>query len=440
MHRTFGYICILVMVVTSFAASSCHDDNDIIGMSSSLDEASSSFEGQFRTIWTALDMNYQIWDYEKAKYGLDWDEVYNEYLPKFKELDLQCQSADTIADSVIWSLYEEVIGQLHDGHTTLYLTNVTTGKRITSKAYVVMNPSRIRHQKDSLFLSAILFSPSLDYYKNKAEGDDSLIEAESAYYRGMWLRYGLFKDYVAYLGLNSFFLSQVFENEGKSERAKDFEHVWKLWFSRIQELNGKRMLKGIIIDVRSNEGGSSGDYKYTLGALHNQEAHQDTIHLGYERYKSGVGRFDYSVLFPMTLQLYPKEHESISVPIVVLSNVASGSMAEIACLAAKKLRNARVIGTRTWGGFSGVADANDKVDVYRGNIGDSKLSDVSKPPYACSFYLHVPAYAYHNENKEIIEGEGVEPDIEVGFDENLYKEQSRDSQLERALEYIRTGK
>lgn len=39
-----------------------------------------------------------------------------------------------------------------------------------------------------------------------------------------------------------------------------------------------------------------------------------------------------------------------------------------------------------------------------------------------------------------IEGKGITPDIEVPFDHTLYNETRRDSQFERALEYIRTGK
>ena len=48
--------------------------------------ADTCFAGQFKALWMALNSNYGIWDYE-AEHGLDWDAVYNTYLPKMEELD-----------------------------------------------------------------------------------------------------------------------------------------------------------------------------------------------------------------------------------------------------------------------------------------------------------------------------------------------------------------
>lgn len=41
-------------------------------------------------------------------------------------------------------------------------------------------------------------------------------------------------------------------------------------------------------------------------------------------------------------------------------------------------------------------------------------------------------------NKHIVEGNGIQPDIDVDLDVAQFK-QGRDTQLERALQYIRTG-
>ena len=46
--------------------------------------------------------------------------------------------------------------------------------------------------------------------------------------------------------------------------------------------------------------------------------------------------------------------------------------------------------------------------------------------------------AFTREGK-LIEGEGIAPDIEVPFDVDLYEATGQDSQLDRALRYIRTG-
>jgi C-terminal processing protease CtpA/Prc len=42
-------------------------------------------------------------------------------------------------------------------------------------------------------------------------------------------------------------------------------------------------------------------------------------------------------------------------------------------------------------------------------------------------------------NKKMLDGYGVEPDIEVDFDSTRYANTGYDSQLDRALQYIRTG-
>ena len=42
-------------------------------------------------------------------------------------------------------------------------------------------------------------------------------------------------------------------------------------------------------------------------------------------------------------------------------------------------------------------------------------------------------------DKKSYEGVGVEPDIEVDFDMDLFTATGRDTQLDRALEYIETG-
>jgi C-terminal processing protease CtpA/Prc len=42
-------------------------------------------------------------------------------------------------------------------------------------------------------------------------------------------------------------------------------------------------------------------------------------------------------------------------------------------------------------------------------------------------------------DKQILEGVGLTPDIEVDFDVTLYRSTGRDTQLDRALQYLRTG-
>jgi C-terminal processing protease CtpA/Prc len=55
-------------------------------------------------------------------------------------------------------------------------------------------------------------------------------------------------------------------------------------------------------------------------------------------------------------------------------------------------------------------------------------------------YGYVPTLASFTMDKEQLEGYGITPDIEVDFDYNEFIINDRDTQLDRALQFIRTGK
>ena len=124
------------------------------------------------------------------------------------------------------------------------------------------------------------------------------------------------------------------------------------------------------------------------------------------------------------------EHEIINdVPIVVLANVHSVSMAEITSSAVKLIPNGKLIGTRTHGGLCGLTGIEEFSLNYTGYIGIKDKTPV---------YCYIPTLAYFNMDKKCLEGIGVEPDIEVSLDREQFSKTGRDTQLDRALEYIRT--
>ena len=40
--------------------------------------------GNFEALWKIIDEHYCFFDYKKAEYGLDWNEVYRRYQPQFR--------------------------------------------------------------------------------------------------------------------------------------------------------------------------------------------------------------------------------------------------------------------------------------------------------------------------------------------------------------------
>jgi C-terminal processing protease CtpA/Prc len=126
------------------------------------------------------------------------------------------------------------------------------------------------------------------------------------------------------------------------------------------------------------------------------------------------------------------EHEIIDdKPVVLLTNCMSVSMSEMTAQAVKLMPNGTIIGKRTHGGLCGLTDNNQHSLNYSGYIGVDGVTPV---------YGYVPTLASFTMDKEQLEGYGITPDIEVDFDYNEFIINDRDTQLDRALQFIRTGK
>ena len=122
--------------------------------------------------------------------------------------------------------------------------------------------------------------------------------------------------------------------------------------------------------------------------------------------------------------------EAVTEPVVVLTNCMSVSLSENTAVTAKLMPNGRVIGTQTWGGLCILSPDNKSYTLtYASCVGEK-----DKTPVFC----YIPMMALFVEGMGIREGVGITPDIVVPLDEGQLK-QGRDSQLERALQYIRTG-
>ena len=151
------HLIIIIGIVLYFSASitSCRDESDTILSyaydnrdTSNFDEACASFEGQFKAFWTAMNCNYPIWDYEE-KFGMDWDKVYDEYLPKFCALDERARvQHDSVTNEELGNLYRDIIRPLHDGHLEINIKNLHayTPNNLLYSVYDSLQPSIIRNK------------------------------------------------------------------------------------------------------------------------------------------------------------------------------------------------------------------------------------------------------------------------------------------------------
>ena len=508
---------LLGALLLTLSVTSCHDDADTFVNYSFNDnlafaEAENSYAGKFRVLWNGLSQYYTLWDYEKA-HGLDWDQVYDTYLPQFETLDEQ----ETVTDAELTKLLKTVVAPLHDGHMYVQMKNHQTGK------YVGVSPSEARYVTREDVEASEGFEPELSGYKDngsfkelqqydshvtaqldavfatkgkgymwvtdkineleaksqQTDGDAIMLKGlnyfkeqflkiyfmrlreseklplynqlvtECAYLdipgvelintgfvdAGINVKYALTSDNIAYFYfsdfsltpyLNSYAVQESFPNldDSTAEKIAHVRKVWTAWFDAIQTLHKSGQLKGVVVDVRSNGGGMMSDEQYVLGSLLPAGGFQ----CGWERFKRGTGRYDYSPLMPMHCETMEEPHEVIDdVPVVVLANCRSVSMSELTSLIVKLMPNGRLIGKRTYGGLCGLTGNEESSDNYSGYIGVENVTPV---------YVYLPTATTFTMDKEILEGVGVTPDIEVDLKDS---EDQSDSQLDRALQYIRTG-
>lgn len=255
---------------------------------------------------------------------------------------------------------------------------------------------------------------------------------------GINITYALFEGNIAYLAFDGFKISAYIEptyiegifggcNDATKALVKEIGDVWRSWFNAIQEHHQAGDLGGVIIDVRSNGGGFLNDSKYVLGALLPSGGFHDCD----ARFKRGSGRFDYSPLMPQVMPTMDSAHAEVTEPIVVLCNCASVSMAEHTSYGAKLIENATLIGTRTWGGFSALSSAEMYTENYAGHVGVQNETPV---------FCYLPQEVCFTLDGKIVEGYGIEPDIEIPLDVVTWSNGAGpDNQLDRALQHIRLG-
>ena len=528
-------IYLIALAISALALTACRPTGDDLmsyGQNDMLAflDANRSLSGEFESFWLAMNENYGIWDYE-AENGLDWDDVYDTYLPKFEALD-SAKAQHKVTDRELYDLYSEFLDSLHDGHLMIQIKNLHTGNYFSISPAQSRNmrerPEAYQNEKENITdLQAYCALDDDDLYSALAyDATDSrliiaevvdstcarLVRGAEAYVAGVdnaggpnefndsiyaamkqlivyalrvqmaakqpldsqakvkavvnaynslcstysllaiqlhvstpdigsdlasdglkFIRYALFNGNIAYLRFGGFFLTSYLTNAAPSDTTslsyayhRAVNRVWDKWFDAIQTLHANGQLGGVIIDVRNNGGGMMSDYQYVLGALMPSG--------GYEshslRYKEGIGRLDFSPLVPFRFSTYAGEHEVVAEePIVILVNTHSVSMSELTTWGVKSQPNGYVVGTRTWGGLSGLNDNPATYSTsYSGGFGEYNVTP---------FYGYVPRFvSMFGDDLQILEGVGITPDLEKPLDVNLWQTQKRDNQLEAALDYI----
>ena len=255
---------------------------------------------------------------------------------------------------------------------------------------------------------------------------------------GISVKYALLKGNIAYFSLSGFALSSYLDDKtcasefdlsvpATQQHVKLTKEVWQSWYDAVQQLHKNGTLGGVIIDVRNNGGGDMDDSQYVVGSL----LPAGGIHFGYQRFKRGTARYDYSPLMPAIVGSMEQPHETITEPVVIMTNCMSVSMSETSALCVKTMPNGTTLGKRSFGAICALSGNESNSFNYAGHIGVKGVTPV---------YGYVPSMASFTLDKKLIEAEGITPDIEVDFDIPLFNTTGKDTQIDRALLFIRTGK
>jgi hypothetical protein len=146
-----------------------------------------------------------------------------------------------------------------------------------------------------------------------------------------------------YLYMSNFY-NTLYESDTNVTDVMD--NFWAL----VYNTNGTGEVSKIIIDLRHNTGGYVADLTDVVGPLISED---ESITYGYTRYKDGDNRTDYTPLIENKVTGTATSDDDIpDVPIIVLADIYSVSMSDIAILALKAIGGDDTIlmGQRTWGG------------------------------------------------------------------------------------------
>lgn len=198
-----------------------------------------------------------------------------------------------------------------------------------------------------------------------------------------WLEYGFLNDKIGYIYVSSM-------KTDKNNSIDEFEEVLKIF----------QNTKGLILDVRHNEGGSNTVGRRIIGCF----LDKDILDPGF-LLANGTKHYGATI--------YPNSRYTYLKPVVVLQNGVCFSATDDFINVIKNAPTVTCVGDTTGGG-GGVP-----TDFY--------IIDRIK--------LHIPWQAELNYNGNYIEWNGVAPDILVPQTENDIKG-NRDLQLEKAISII----
>lgn len=430
MRRITQISIFLLLAISIFGG--CRKDNPVSLQAEDRYVSTSSenyWEEVFVDYWEVMNQSYVLWLEEKE---LDWDDIYDEFRPRFADIDEMATSYPetysrttelfnsnsmsylSYGDSLALITFKEITSQLVDCHYTftLYDLDATLAGGIYAlyerEGYHDYDYSGFNSGLSRTIAAGIADGSITSYCAGTFDcGDSSYPMCLYSYCQD---------GDIAYFRLSSWDISGTsnsamyrYENS-KSEILENYYNI----------VRNTPDLKGVIIDVRNNGGGYNADMNYVIAPFLNVD---DSMVIGYERHKSGPNRLDYTAYIPSTI-FGASEEESLRFPIAVISDMNSYSMAEVMGFAAYAFsEDSAVIGEQSSGMTCSLCD-------------DMILAGGLASTYNFLIYT-ASTLCYYGEDKTFYEGVGLVPDVEVPYDTD-WGTTTVDVQKQAAIDYLRS--
>lgn len=381
-------IILLVFVCFLLLCESCNKDAQEV-----INNRSLTFDDIFELFWKKMNQNYVYWDTDST----DWDKIYLTYKPKFTNLNLGNDS--DIKRSVQY--FTEMTKGLNDGHYQINFLN-------SAIANSFINPSLNKKQ-----LSAQFHYP-YPYYRVDTAYLDKGFQLGLDYGNisnnlPFAVLSGTIDKKILFFSCNQFAFARYY----KSNTSSKIKSILNDLVSQLNNL--PPYIKGVIIDIRSNQGGDVADLNFLFGQFIDKR-----LHFGYTQSKSGNGRLDFTPW--LEAYIYPQtKAKKLGIPIVTLTDNVSASLSEAFAMATHSLPNGIVIGERTWGATGPLL----KQDVF--NAGEFSIPGFLSVQTSSVKFKYLDGKSY--------EGVGFPPNYFIPFSLQSLN-QHKDPQLEKAINLI----
>lgn len=459
MKRALKYVLILFLIL--ILSISCRPDVPDPEAKKEL----RTWEEVFTAWYDGMTRNYLFWESDFE--SLDWANLYDEYLPRFRSYGNFGGEHQTEG---LFDLYEISQG-LTDGHyyAVFYKTDGTP--------MFYFLPSEVRAMKrfgltdDDIFNNSEkvkLFNRS-DYMaedtltvlvhtfgKAKAMEGDGLSIAYSATEEGSkaFEYFSLFgavvlpssdaieprfsmilgktHDDILYLAFSGYEIEKIITDaEEENPESLYSGSVKDLFENYLEEMAGEMEsgdnISGIIIDLRGNVGGNVNDIDNVFSVLTDTDTHFGDMVL-----KTSGNPGSYSVAHEMFLHGSGKRFEK---PVVLITNSLSASCAELSVMAMRAMREDNLIDFKQVGGLTIGATSMIYPGAFEsGSFDIENIISEGGNEYVFSISTQNTLCYYRDGTR--YDAVGLKPDVAVDFSYESFID-GIDGRLDRAIEVLR---